>query len=101
MQIMPSGGNWNHAASASQQSIADIKHVHAVSNRTSNKPSVNPLEQTANTSDRDANERYDGPQQQANPSSANEQVAEPENHDSMLTLPAIDDSPSSSLDLMG
>lgn len=98
---MPSGGGWTNAAAASQHAASDAKHAHASTHRPAANRAVNPLEQSGKTSDRDANERYDGPQ----PDQRN--VSSPPNamplvqDESLLSLPAIDGSPTSTLDLLG
>ncbi len=99
MQIMPSGAAWINPAALTQQTLGDTKHSGPPKNAASTE-GVTPLEQGGKASDRDANERYDGPSQQSSPSnsSVNDTAAET---DSMLSLPANDDLGSSTLDLMG
>ncbi len=99
MQIMPSGAAWTNPAALIQQALADSKHSGPTKNAAAIEV-VTPLEQSGKASDRDANERYDGPQQQGNTSnsSANDKAVEA---DSMLSLPANDDLGSSTLDLLG
>lgn len=100
MQIMPSGAAWTNPAAQNQQALGDSKHSAPLKNTASTSELVNPLEQSGNVSDRDANERYDGPQQERNKSSssANDATAET---DSILSLPACDDIHTTTLDLLG
>jgi hypothetical protein len=99
MQIMPTGGAWTNPAALTQQSLNDAKHPTANKNATAGLESVTPLEETGKTADRDANERYDGP------SHGNSSKQEPDiakiDTESMLSLPAYDDSEKAILDLMG
>ncbi len=100
MQIMPSGAAWTNPAAQNQQALGDTKHSTSHKNAVTSSELVNPLEQSGKASDRDANERYDGPQQQngtAN-SSGNDTTIE---IDSMLSLPASDDKGTTTLDLLG
>lgn len=100
MQILPSSAAWTNPAAQNQQALGDSKHSASLKNTTSSSELVNPLEQSGKASDRDANERYDGPQQQANTSdsSTNDTAVET---DSMLSLPASDDVGATMLDLLG
>lgn len=100
MQIMPSGGAWTNPAAFTQQALSDSKSNGAVKSAVSATEPVSPLEQTGKASDRDADERYDGPQNQANRSSSGENNAIIET-ESMLSLPANDDLGETSLDLLG
>ena len=99
MQIMPSGGAWTNPAAFNQQALSDSKHSGAVKTAVSAAEPVNPLEQTGKASDRDADERYDGPQQPANPASSTDDPSV--ETESMLSLPANDDCGETSLDLLG
>ena len=96
---MPSGAAWTNPAALTQQALGDSKHSGPPKNAASNEV-VTPLEQSGKASDRDANERYDGPPQKGNTSNstANNTAVET---DSMLSLPANDDLGSSTLDLLG
>ena len=100
MQIMPSSAAWTNPAAQNQQALGDSKPSASLKNTASASELVNPLEQSGKASDRDANERYDGPQQQGSTSnsSANDTIAET---DSMLSLPASDDLGTTTLDLLG
>ncbi len=100
MQIMPSGGAWTNPAAFNQQALSDSKHSGAVKTAVSATEPVNPLEQTGKASDRDADERYDGPQRPTNPPSSAEDNAVIET-ETMLSLPADDDLGEASLDLLG
>ena len=99
MQIMPSGAAWTNPAALTQQALGDAKHSAPPKNAATIE-AVTPLEQSGKASDRDANERYDGPPHKGNPSnsSVHETAVETE---SMLSLPADDDLGSSTLDLLG
>ena len=99
MQIMPSGAAWTNPAAHNQQALGDTKHSASLKNTANASELVNPLEESGKASDRDANERYDGPLQQGSTSnsSANDTAAET---DSMLSLPASDDI-GTTLDLLG
>lgn len=99
MQIMPSGAAWTNPAALIQQALGDSKHSGPPKNAASIE-AVTPLEQSGKASDRDANERYDGPERQGNPSNSSANVTAVE-ADSMLSLPANDDLGSSTLDLLG
>ena len=99
MQITPTGNNWTNPAAISQQTLNDAKHAGATSHRTTNPDAVDKLEQTEKTGDRDANERYDGPMPSANAQVTKDDVNMSEN--ALLSLPAIDDLPESTLDIMG
>ena len=96
---MPSGAAWTNPAALTQQALGDSKHSGPPKNAASTEV-VTPLEQSGKVSDRDANERYDGPPPKGNPSnsSVNDTAVET---DSMLSLPANDDLGSSTLDLLG
>ena len=100
MQIMPSGVAWTNPAAQNQQALGDSKQNASHKNAASTSELVNPLEQSGKTSDRDANERYDGPQQQASNSNPSANNATEET-DSMLSLPANDDNGTTTLDLLG
>lgn len=101
MQIMPSGGGWTNAAAASQHAVSDAKHSHANTFRPAANLAVNPLEQSSKTSDRDANERYDGPQPDQRNDTSSPDAMPLVQDESLLSLPAIDESPVSTLDLIG
>lgn len=100
MQIMPSGGAWTNPAALNQQALGDSKHSGALKNATPATEPVNPLEQTGKASDRDADERYDGPQKRGSPSNPAAENTAVES-ESMLSLPANDDLGEASLDLLG
>lgn len=100
MQIIPNGAGWTNPAALNQQALSDAKHIGSSKNEVSPTEPVNPLEQSGKASDRDANERYDGPQQsgaKSNPP-ADGPVAEAE---SMLSFPANDNLAANTLDLLG
>ena len=99
MQIMPSGAAWTNPAALTQQALGDTKHSGPPKNAATVE-AVTPLEQSGKASDRDANERYDGPSQQSSPSNSTAIDTAAET-DSMLSLPANDDLGSSTLDLLG
>ncbi len=98
MQIMPSGGAWTNPAALTQQALGDSKQHSAVKNSTASAEPVTPLEQSGKTSDRDAQERYAGPQTSDSKSHGN--GSDPE-QGSMLELPANDDLETGSIDLLG
>ena len=99
MQIMPTGGSWINPAALSQQAINESKHSGPSTNKSPSPDAVDKLEHSEKTGDRDANERYDGPLQDTPKKAPTESEA---NNDSpMLSLPAIDDHPAPTLDLLG
>lgn len=102
MQIMPSGGGWTNPAALTQQALGDSKHSSTIKNTATAAEPVTALEQTNKTSDRDAQERYDGPQP-GNATGASGDATKPagEVHDSMMALPADDDLGAATLDLLG
>ncbi len=100
MQIMPSGGAWTNPAALTQQALGDSKHSGTLKNAVPSTEPVNPLEQSGKASDRDANERYDGPKQKSNTSNSSKADALAE-ADSLLSLPANDELGASTLDLLG
>lgn len=100
MQIMPSGAAWTNPAALSQQASGDPKQSAALKSTTPSKDAVTLLEETGKTTDRDANERYDGPQQTEKPSSSSSNGSPPD-ADSMMSLPANDDQEATTLDLLG
>ena len=101
MQIVPSSGGWTNAAASSQHAIGDAKHSYASTNRPADDAAVSRLEQSGKTSDRDPNERYDGsPFDQSN-SDLSPNATPLIQDESLLSLPAIAESPVSTLDLMG
>jgi len=99
MQIMPSGAAWTNPAALSQQASADAKHIAARNPAATATEPVTPLEESGKTTDREANERYDGPQNSDGKigSTTNESNSETE---SMMSLPAKDDLEASTLDLL-
>ncbi len=101
MQIVPSSGGWTNAAASSQHAISDAKHSNASTNHPADDAAVNRLEQSGKTSDRDPNERYDGPQIDQSKSELTPNATPPIQDESLLSLPAIDESPVSTLDVMG
>ena len=98
MQIMP--GSWTNAAALNQQALGDSKHNTVAKNYAVGTEPVNPLEETGKTADRDANERYDGPQQ-AGSAAGKETLATSNESESMLSLPAGDGLDDTTLDLLG
>jgi len=98
MQIMPSGAAWTNPAALNQQALSDSKHA-AAAKDSSNQADIAPLEQTGKASDRDANERYDGPRAGVESTRQNPPI-EIFTADSLLSLPAADDG-TSVLDLLG
>jgi len=99
MQIMPSGAAWTNPAALSQQARADTKHVAARNSEATSTEPVNPLEESGKTTDRDANERYDGPQHSDGKISSTAKESE-SGTESMMSLPANDDLDASTLDLL-
>ena len=98
MQIMPTGGSWVNPAALNQQAIQESKHNGSTGNKSTLTDAVDKLQHSEKTGDRDANERYDGPQEQHSSSNS---MPTPEQDPSMLSLPALDDLPVSTLDLLG
>ena len=96
---MPNGAAWTNPAAQNQQALGDSKQSGSLKNAASSNELVNPLEQSGKASDRDANERYDGPQRQGN--SSNSSANDTTETDSMLSLPASDDTGTTTLDLLG
>lgn len=98
MQIMP--GSWTNPAALTQQALGDSKHSTAPKNSAVGTEPVNPLEESGKAGDRDANERYDGPQQSG---TATEKggAATANESESMLSLPAGDGQDDTTLDLLG
>jgi hypothetical protein len=99
MQIMPTGGSWINPAALNQQALNESKHTGPTANKSPSPDAVDKLEHSEKSGDRDANERYDGPQNQQHHSSG--QQSTPDQAASMLSLPAIDDLPTPTLDLLG
>ncbi len=100
MQIMPGGAAWTNPAALSQQASGDPKQTAAQKSAASTQDPVTPLEETGKTTDRDANERYDGPQHQTGQANS----ASPESafeSESLLSLPASSDQDVVTLDLLG
>lgn len=103
MQISSvNGGAWVNPAAQNQQAAADRSGVHAPAQNNSSTEALNPLEESSKTQDRDANERYDGPTSERRQSQP-EQKPEPTSGESnsILSLPADDNSEGSTLDLLG
>jgi len=101
MQIMPTNAAWTNPAALNQQALGDSKRPGAIQNAGASAESVTPLEQTEKTSDRDANERYEGPQSSIKKTTSNQDDPDPK-VESMLSLPANDDdSETTNLDLLG
>ncbi|MCY2985823.1 MAG: hypothetical protein NTY15_19530 [Planctomycetota bacterium] len=98
MQIMPS--SWANPAALNQQALGDSKHGSAPKNSEVGTEPVNPLEESGKTGDRDANERYDGPQQSGT-ATGKEATASAIQSESMLSLPAGDGEDATTLDLLG
>ncbi len=101
MQIVPSSGGWTNAAASSQHSISDAKHANARTHRPADNAAVSRLEQSGKTSDRDPNERYDGPRRDHSNSELSPNATPLNQDESLLSLPAIAESLVSTLDLMG
>ena len=101
MQIMPSGGAWTNPAALTQQALGDSKQSAAPKNATNSAEPVTPLEQSGKTADRDAQERYDGPQPDNRSSQSVNSTETVSDSESMLTLPADDDLEPGTLDLLG
>jgi len=99
MQIMPSGAAWTNPAALSQQASADTKHVAARNSEATSTEPVNPLEESGKTTDRDANERYDGPQHSDGKIGSVAKEFE-SGTESMMSLPANDDLDAPTLDLL-
>ena len=100
MQIMPSGAAWTNPAALSQQASADPKQSAALKSTATETDAVTPLEESGKTTDRDANERYDGPQQKESQSKSATNGSSFE-AESMMSLPANDDLEATTLDLLG
>ena len=98
MQIMPS--SWANPAALNQQALGDSKHSTAPKSSAVGTEPVNPLEESGKTGDRDANERYDGPQQ-TGIAAGKEAAATANESESMLSLPAGDGEDETTLDLLG
>jgi hypothetical protein len=101
MQIVPSSGGWTNAAASSQHAISDAKHANASTHLPADDAAVSRLEQSGKTSDRDPNERYDGPQFDQSNSNLSPNATPLIQDESLLSLPALAESPISTLDLMG
>ncbi len=99
MQIMPSGGAWTNPAALTQQALSDSKHSGTTKNAAVATDHATPLEQVGKTTDRDAQERYEGPQHRSAFQPAQE--GDHADHESMLELPADDDLEAGTLDLFG
>ena len=99
MQIMPSGGAWTNPAALSQQALGDTKQSNASKNINAAE-AVTPLEQSEKGGDRDAQERYQGPQQHSRSPAENGPATE-STTESMLILPANDNLEPGTLDLLG
>ncbi len=102
MQIMPSGGGWTNAAAAAQQSHNDLKNASPLQRASSVENAIQ-VDRSEKSGDRDANERYDGPQgdgkSNVSPDPGSERGEEQAND--LLSLPAIEDAAPSALDLLG
>ncbi len=98
MQIMPS--SWSNPAALNQQALGDTKHSAGPKNSAIGTEPVNPLEESGKTGDRDANERYDGPQQSGTATEREASTTANES-ESMLSLPAGDGQDETTLDLLG
>ena len=101
MQIPPAtSGSWINPAAIGQQASSDARFANTTSGQRSGVDPLTQLEQSSKTGDRDADERYEGPTHHSSnsqhQSSNNEAADQP-----MLQLPAVDDQPQSTLDLMG
>jgi hypothetical protein len=102
MQIMPSGGGWTNAAASVQQGHHDLKNSSSV-HRANAAGSAIKVDRPEKSGDRDANERYDGPQadNKQEPKPPNPDESQTENASDLLSLPATEESPSYRLDLLG
>ncbi|MBM3964374.1 MAG: hypothetical protein FJ308_04815 [Planctomycetes bacterium] len=102
MQIssIPNGAWTNPAASAQQASNETRSHSAMTTPASNASPAqIDGLEKSNETTDRDANEQYNG-----SPSDRRRESKEPESSDereSLLSLPACNDADSLGLDLMG
>ena len=102
MQIMPSGGGWTNAAASAQQSHADLKNNSPL-HRASPADNSIKVDRSEKPSDRDANERYDGPQAENDQweKRSNPDESKNEHAGDLLSLPATEDTAPSTLDLLG
>ena len=102
MQIMPSGGGWTNAAAAAQQGHNDLKNASSLHRASSVENSIQ-VDRSEKSGDRDANERYDGPQGDRKSNAVSDPESEPgeQQENDLLSLPAIEDAAPSALDLLG
>lgn len=103
MQIMPSGGGWTHAAAAAQQSHQENKNTSPARSTSAPDSSIH-VDRLEKSGDRDADERYDGPQGDTDRNEANQKDSNQESNraiSSLMSLPATEEEPSSTLDLLG
>jgi hypothetical protein len=99
MQIMPSQGGWTNAAAGTQLTSSEIKSAKALGQNSSVNTDLR-LEQSAKAGDRDANERYDGNLDRNADQNEGDPGTSLESSD-LLSLPALEIAPPSTLDLMG
>jgi hypothetical protein len=100
MQIQPSQGGWANAAAGTQHSSSEMKSVKAMGQTSSANTDLR-LEQTAKAGDRDANERYEGNlKRNEEPNQPGDDRTSSESSD-LLSLPALEISLPSTLDLLG
>jgi hypothetical protein len=100
MQIIPSNGGWTNAAASVQNTHHDAKGASKTGQSTSSNAPIR-LEHSEKTGDRDANERYFGAstgQENSGEGNLKDQAAQ---ENDLLSLPALEDTPQSLLDLMG
>jgi len=102
MQIMPSGGGWTNAAASAQQGQNDLKNSSPL-HRANAADNAIKIDQSEKASDRDANERYDGPQAENDQGAKRPNPIESKNENAgdLLSLPATEDTAPSTLDLLG
>jgi len=102
MQIMPSGGGWTNAAAAAQQGHNDLKNGSPLQ-RASVTDNAIKVDRSEKSGDRDANERYDGPQaeNEQGEKRSNPDESKNEHAGDLLSLPATEDTAPSTLDLLG
>ncbi len=100
MQILPTNsGSWINPATLTQQGASDARAANASGANRGGVDATTPLEQSTKAGDRDADQRYDGPSDSGSQSNTN--THEDQSPSSILNLPALDDQPPSTLDLMG
>jgi hypothetical protein len=100
MQIQPNSGSWTNSAASQQISTSQSAGTKADRKTASNFADLR-LEQSEKSGDRDAQERYQGPQSDGSQKSADNDLSSAEQTESILHLPAFEDTEPSQLDLMG